>query len=76
MHINIHESQHSLRHSQKHLDIYPAPDFAIEIPHDVNSSSRLNLIFDAKVRKSSSVMDIDFSPDDIIQEEEGNSCLM
>ena len=51
-------------------EIYPSPNFKIDVPDEVNiSSNKLNLIFDSKIRKSSSVMDIDFSPDDIIQEE-------
>ena len=66
MNINIKDSDDS----HKHKDIYPIPNFTIEVPTELHTTSnKLNLIFDAKVRKSSSIMDIDFSPDDIIQEE-------
>ena len=73
--MNIKDSELSQKNrdselSQKNRDIYPASNFIIDIPTDFIASNQLNLIFDAKVRKSSTVMDIDFSPDDIIQEEE------
>lgn len=56
--------------SSKAKDIYPLPDFTIDIPNDIESTYRLNLIFDSKVRKSSSIQGIDFEPEDIIDEEE------
>lgn len=36
-------------------DIYPMPNFIISTPQEVETSNRLNLIYDAKILHSSSI---------------------
>ena len=43
-------------------DIYPLPNFTIDVPQSINTSNKLNLIFDPNIKKASSVIDIDFEP--------------
>ena len=56
--------------SQKRKNIYPSANFTIDIPKSTSTSNELNLIFNPNIKKASSIMDIDFSPEDIIEEEE------
>jgi hypothetical protein len=57
-------------------DIYPKTDFAIDVPQGIDTKNSLNLIFDSKIRHSSSIQNIDLDPSEIILEEEDSNSLL
>ena len=50
-------------------DIYPQPNFTIAVPQEVNASINMDLIYDSKIRHSSSLQRVDLLPEEIIPEE-------
>jgi len=72
MYVNIRTSETS----QRGRDIYPSANFTIQTPKEVETTNQLNLIFEPRARKSSVIMEIDFNPDDIIEEEACNDTVI
>lgn len=54
-------------------DIYPQPNFTISIPQEIEAKDNLDLIFDSKVKHSTSLPHLGLEPEEIIPEE-SNRC--
>jgi hypothetical protein len=50
-------------------EIYPQSNFTISVPQEIEARDKLDLIFDSKVKHSTSLPHLELQPEEIIPEE-------